>query len=1107
MPTEADGEQPSATANSNTPGELYTSISHRLEVDHAGAIALSVTIVLLILVCIGVTHLASFTPVFSACIFSLLIGGIIACRHFNLLRFVIKAILKTSRYFTSATAIAFLSGIFCTGLAITLWINEIRRDSQYEFVQISARLIDEIDSRFQIALHTLKSTRGLFVTHDKVEASEFDAFFGSINLASELPGVTGIGFAEFCPNQGAVKLQQSLCTIKYFQPTTSDHLAIGSEFFTDCVCQDAIKRSVATGGPILSGRLPLLINGKPRAGCLLLFAVGEGESVPLKSNISQCRSNGVVIAPLVIENVFRSVANATNGDLDFEIFDGVQVTKSALLFDLDNHLTSTPGAIDISNYSRRMSVTSSQIQVGGQIWTIVASTTPKFESRVSFAAPIGFGIGGFVASVLLSGFIWSLEASRIRAVGTAIELKAERTNANMLASEVVREMDDLRRTLDQHAIISVADSSGKITSVNNAFCQISGYSRDELLGQNHRILNSGKHSDKFWVDVWRAIANGQSWRGEICNRTKSGALYWVDSIITPFVGANGSIEKFVSIRHDVTERKRAEEQARASEQFLRNAIDSLDSHTVILDGEGRIRYVNRAWRDFAQANRGGDKVFEEADYLSVCDVAATKCPEAAMVADAIRAVLGGDAEPPQIEYTCHAPKQRRWFICSIRGFCCGSERFAVVSHLDITAIKDAETRLQATNAELVVAKQIAESANRSKSEFLANMSHEIRTPLTAMLGFADILREDGDIRLAPEQRLCTIDTIKNAGQHLLAIINDILDLSKIEADKMTVEKIETPFVAVLRDVTALLHPTAAGKGVVLRTSFTTAIPVRIMSDPTRLRQILMNMVGNAVKFTESGEIDVRVGLHFRDGSQRLEINIEDTGPGMTEEQAQRLFQSFGQADTSVTRRFGGAGLGLAISRRLARLMGGSVSLISTKLGSGSKFRIELPLESVPGSCWIQSLDEVQQEARREAPCDALPKLSGRLILAEDGPDNQRLIAFHLRKAGASVDVAENGRIAFDMIESEAARGTPYDMLLTDIQMPDMDGHTLTRKLRERNCQMSIVALTAHAMEEERQKCFASGCNDFATKPIDKFALLAVCAKWLNAHTENLPSFA
>ena len=401
--------------------------------------------------------------------------------------------------------------------------------------------------------------------------------------------------------------------------------------------------------------------------------------------------------------------------------------------------------------------------------------------------------------------------------------------------------------------------------------------------------------------------------------------------------------------------------------------------------------------------------------------------------------------------------------------------------------------------ELVQARAAAEAANRAKSEFLANMSHEIRTPLTAILGYAELLRDDGDLGRAPEQRIDTIDTIQGAGQHLLTIINDILDISKIEAGKMTVESVETPLLGLLQEVEGLLRPRAAEKGVALSTQLASALPDRILSDPTRLRQILMNLAGNAVKFTAEGRITIGAGAEERGGAERLVIEVQDTGPGLTSAQAARLFSPFGQADASVTRRHGGSGLGLTISHRLAQLLGGSVVLRWSEPGKGSCFRLELPLVPAPGARRAERLDATAvRSTPRAAAQGAAAALAGRILLAEDGRDNQTIVAFHLRKAGAEVDVAANGRVALEMLEHAAATGKPYDLLLTDIQMPEMDGYTLTRALRDCGNRIAIVALTAHAMAEDRQKCLDAGCDDYAVKPIDKAKLLATCAKWLVA---------
>ena len=395
--------------------------------------------------------------------------------------------------------------------------------------------------------------------------------------------------------------------------------------------------------------------------------------------------------------------------------------------------------------------------------------------------------------------------------------------------------------------------------------------------------------------------------------------------------------------------------------------------------------------------------------------------------------------------------------------------------------------------DLVEARAAAEDANRAKSAFLANMSHEIRTPLTAILGYAELLRDDGDLRNAAAPRLHTIDTIQSAGKHLLTILNDILDISKIEAGRMTVEAIPTDLAAILLEIESLHRQRALGNGVRLRQELATAIPEQIDCDPTRLRQIL-NLVGNAVKFTQRGEVVVTTRVRRDEEPARLRIEVADTGPGMSAEQAARLFGSFMQADASVTRRYGGTGLGLVISSRLAQLLGGTVTLVRTELGKGSCFALELPLQARADVTWIESFPLAAPVPG--ASNEAFPALRGRVLLAEDGRDNQYLIAFYLRKAGAEVELADNGRLALEALAKAEAESRPFSLLITDMQMPEMDGYTLVRTLREQGMRLPIVALTAHAMAEDRQRCLEVGCDDYAVKPIDRSTLLCVCSRLL-----------
>jgi signal transduction histidine kinase/CheY-like chemotaxis protein len=396
--------------------------------------------------------------------------------------------------------------------------------------------------------------------------------------------------------------------------------------------------------------------------------------------------------------------------------------------------------------------------------------------------------------------------------------------------------------------------------------------------------------------------------------------------------------------------------------------------------------------------------------------------------------------------------------------------------------------------ELDAARLQSLEASRAKSEFLANMSHEIRTPMTAVIGYADLLL---DPALGASDRVNHVQTIRRNGEHLMALINDILDISKIEAGKMTVENIATSPSQIVVEVASLMRVRAVEKGLSFDIAYVGPIPETIQSDPTRLRQIVMNFVGNAIKFTSKGGIRINVRCDDPSGAApTLVIEVIDTGIGMTEDELAKVFAAFAQADSSTTRRFGGTGLGLVINKRLAGLLGGDIAVESTP-GRGSVFRVVVPtgpLEGVPMLTGIAEAGKVElppQEARR---IPSLPP-SCRVLLAEDGYDNQLLISTFLKKAGATVKVVVDGSLAVEEAMRAAAEGTPYDVILMDMQMPVLDGYGATSKLRLVGYDRPIVALTAHSMAGDRERCEAAGCDDYLTKPIDRAHLTATVARF------------
>jgi two-component system, sensor histidine kinase and response regulator len=401
---------------------------------------------------------------------------------------------------------------------------------------------------------------------------------------------------------------------------------------------------------------------------------------------------------------------------------------------------------------------------------------------------------------------------------------------------------------------------------------------------------------------------------------------------------------------------------------------------------------------------------------------------------------------------------------------------------DITSRQQAEETLRS-------AKEAAEAANHAKSAFLANMSHEIRTPLNAILGFTDVLLGDIDGNVA--ERREHLRTIHDSGRHLLSVISDVLDLSKIESGQMQVEKVRCSPHEIIAATISILRVPAQERGLMLEYFWKSEIPDQIECDPARLRQILVNLIGNAVKFTEIGSVQVAARLG-RGDVPHLIVDVIDTGVGVAPESIDRIFHPFVQADSSITRRFGGTGLGLSISRRLARLMGGDLT-VNSEPGRGSIFTLKVATGRLEGVSYsrgsVADLVTTRHETQRLAAPDLPPC---RILLVEDGVTNRKLISLVLERAGAKIRSAENGQAGV-----EAALNEPFDLILMDMQMPVMDGYAATRKLRDLGYTMPIIALTAHAMAGDERTCREAGCSGYLTKPVEPQKLLRTVADALS----------
>lgn len=392
-----------------------------------------------------------------------------------------------------------------------------------------------------------------------------------------------------------------------------------------------------------------------------------------------------------------------------------------------------------------------------------------------------------------------------------------------------------------------------------------------------------------------------------------------------------------------------------------------------------------------------------------------------------------------------------------------------------------EHRVIERTAELARACDAAEAASRAKSDFLANMSHEIRTPLNAIMGYADMLRRGWDD--SPEEREEMLETVHSSGRHLMTVINDILDISKIESGKLELSvQPESPH-QVLSEVVSLMRVPFEEKNLSLDYTWEGPIPEQISTDGSRLRQILINLLGNARKFTASGGVRMIAKVNPQDAPSQLVVDVIDTGIGISADKQEQIFEPFMQADTSVTRRYGGTGLGLSISRRLARMMDGDLVVFSDP-GHGSNFRLSVAtgdLADVPFRDSRTAGDLLVSRDQDQASPDTPRHLNGmRVLVVDDGDTNRRMLTLMLTRVGAVVQQAENGRVGSDLVLG----GTEFDVILMDMQMPVMDGYQAARKLRSHGVVTPIIALTAHAMKGDREKCLDAGCSDFLSKPVD-----------------------
>jgi len=652
-----------------------------------------------------------------------------------------------------------------------------------------------------------------------------------------------------------------------------------------------------------------------------------------------------------------------------------------------------------------------------------------------------------------------------------LKLKGEVVGSLLSFHDISERLESQARIRVQQAaldaaanMIVITSREGMIEYVNPAFCQTTGFTAKETLGQSTRLLNSGLQDQAFYAQMWDTLLSGKPWEGELNNRRKNGQIYPEQMTVTP-IFENGEIAHFIAIKRDISE----ETQTRTRMKLIESAIEETDQGIHIMDAVPHpqgplIQYVNAGFSRIT-GYTAEDAVGQRAANMYGPHVDPHKLLQIQ------QAMASGESITLEMN---HRRKDGSPYVAELHLSPVHTDGDHVSHYIGL--VSDIDLRKQA-EAALRDARDQALENSRLKSEFLSTMSHEIRTPMNGIIGMTDLLL---DTALDTEQRDFT-GIVRDSAQALLVIINDILDFSKIEAGKLEIEITEFSAAQVVEGTVELLQARAREKSLTLTSFIDPTLPARLMGDPTRLRQVLLNMIGNGIKFTETGGVEVSATPITQGGEPMLRFEVSDTGIGISPQTQAKLFQSFTQADSSTTRKYGGTGLGLAICKRLVELMGGRIGIDST-VGSGSTFWFTLPLVS----------------GAHLAPEDAAAPSTGnthasslRVLVVDDHANDRKLLHRYLGSWDMINDGASNAQEALKLLEDALAIGAPYSVALIDYVMPGMNGLELAKQVRAdpRFAATRLILLTAHDQPSLGNQALAAGFSAYLVKPVRQSQLL------------------
>ncbi len=661
--------------------------------------------------------------------------------------------------------------------------------------------------------------------------------------------------------------------------------------------------------------------------------------------------------------------------------------------------------------------------------------------------------------------------------------KIERVARNKVLEEKVKNstvlLEQYKTIVDASAIISKSDPEGKITYANEMFCRISGYTFEELIGQDHNIVRDSATPSYVFKHMWDTIRSKKIWHGVIHNRAKNGKSYTVKSTVAPILDQNGNIIEYIALREDISGVIRKEKKIRAERKKLDDILNHVDSIVAMVSIQEKLLFVNQKFFDMFPYV---DLYDYKSDHSCICDIFEP--------ADGFLQPQMGDQY--WVEYILSHPEsqhhalmidktaKKRIFTVNVQPIHADDKELFVVTLGDVT--------------ELQRAKEEAKVAAQMKGEFLANMSHEIRTPMNGIFGFVSLLSQTD----LDEKQKRYVDVIEGSTQTLLGIVNDILDFSKIESGKLELDFSEVdPFTEFDRTI-QLFSAKAEEKKIALRMRIDPLLSECIVIDLLRMQQIVSNLLSNAVKFTpENGEILLYVTLLKRRGEKnRIRIGIRDNGIGIAAAQQRKIFEAFSQADSTTTRKFGGTGLGLSISAHLVSLMGGELQ-VSSRLGEGSDFYFEIDIRTCRSGEGEMPHKSHADEGALEAESNM--RLIGKVLIAEDNRVNQMLIEELLQRHGLHPDIVVNGREAMEQITK-----TPYDLVFMDVNMPLMGGIEALEQIKAKWIHIPVIALTANAMAGDYERFLSLGFDGYLSKPVDVEKLETILTSYLSTEERSIP---